>query len=227
MKFLCVETSSAQGFIALFSNEKKEKELIWDQGQHSEKLPQNILPFLNKERVLDIDFIAVNYGPGRFTGIRAGVNFAKTLSYTLSCPVYSCCSLRIMAQPYLEKQDKPVLCLMEAFGGRFYTAIYQKTEQTVQTLSSPSALSKEQIENCVQQNVLCVGDVYEKKRNLFSQKLQQQIQMCSHSLITPSIFSAMVLSEWKKEDLQNWESVEPLYLRVPGILREKTKQTID
>ena len=223
MRFLCVETSNVQGFIALFSNEKKEKELIWDQGKHSEKLIQNIQPFLNKDRNLDVDFIAVNYGPGRFTGIRAGVNFAKTLSYTLSLPIYPCCSLRIIAQPYLEKQNKPVLCLMEAFGGQCYTAIYQKTDSTVQTLLQPSALSKEQIEHYVQQDMLCVGDVYEKKQNLFSPKFQEKIQ--SYSMITPSIFSKMVLSEWKKEDLENWEKLEPLYLRVPGVLREKKEQT--
>ena len=214
-----------QGFIAVFSNEKKEKELIWNQGQHSEKLPQNIQPFLNKDRSLDIDFIAVNYGPGRFTGIRAGVNFAKTLSYTLSIPVYSCCSLRIMAQPYLEKQNKPVLCLMEAFGDRFYTAVYQQSENTIQTLVEPSALSKEQVEHQVQQDLLCVGDVYERKKNLFSQKFQEQVQESFTGLITPSIFSAMVGAEWKKESLQHWQEVEPLYLRVPGVLRENTKQT--
>ena len=214
-----------QGFIAVFSNEKKEKELIWDQGQHSEKLPQNILPFLNKDRNLDIDFIAVNYGPGRFTGIRAGVNFAKTLSYALSIPVYSCCSLRIMAQPYLEKQNQSVLCLMEAFGDRFYTAVYQKSKNTIQTLVEPSAFSKEQVEEQVQQDVLCVGDVYEKKKNLFSKKFQEQVQQSFMSLINPSIFSAMVRAEWKRESLQNWQDVEPLYLRVPGVLREKTKQT--
>ena len=225
MKFLCVETSNTQGFIALFSNEKKEKELIWDQGKHSEKLAQNIQPFLNKDHTLDVDFIAVNYGPGRFTGIRAGVNFSKTLSYALSLPVYLCCSLRIMAQPYLEKQNKPVLCLMTAFGGQFYTAVYQKTGSAVQTLLQPSAFSKEQIDPYVQQDILCIGDVCENNQNLFSQKFQAKIQ--PYSMITSSVFSKMVLSEWKKEDLEKWEKVEPLYLRVPGVLKEKKNKSMD
>ena len=37
---------------------------------------QPLTPYLRQ-----LDFIAVDVGPGRFTGIRTAVNFAKTLSY--------------------------------------------------------------------------------------------------------------------------------------------------
>ncbi len=221
MKYLCIETTGIQGFIALFSDGKKEKELIWSSERHSEKLIQNILPFFNKAQTLDIKFIAVNQGPGRFTGIRIGVNFSKVLAYYLSCPIYPCCSLRIMSHSYLKKQDKPVLCLMEAFGEKFYLAIYQKINQKVQTLLKPVALSKNQIENYIQQPMLCIGDVYEKKKFLFSKKTQEFLQFHQSKEISSLEFSSTVLAEWKEEDLQNWSEVEPLYLRVPGVLKKR------
>ena len=217
MKYLCIETSSSVGFISLFLNQKKEKEISWQEEKHSEKIVQSLQPFLNQ----DIDFIAVDIGPGRFTGIRIGVNCAKTLAYILSCPLFPCVSLRILAQPYFQKTQKPVLCLMEAFGEKFYAAVYKKTSnQKIQTLLNPISFSVKQVEERVQQPVLCVGDVYEKKQSLFSKTFQNFVEPQTYQRITSKAFSSVVCSEWKKEDLQNWSDLEPLYLRVPGVLKK-------
>ena len=216
VRYLCIETTSSYGFIALFSDKKKEKEIKWFSQQHSELIVQNIEPFLNKKSNLDIQFIAVDQGPGRFTGVRIGVQFSKVLAYYLSCPIYPCCSLRIMAQPYMEKQDKPVLCLIEAFGKKFYSAVYQKSDHQVQTLLQPSALTSEQIDSYVQQEMLCVGDVYKKKKFLFSEKTHQNLLYCDSKEINSADFSSTVLMEWKQKELTDWKQIEPLYLREPG-----------
>lgn len=216
MRYLCIETSNSSGFLSLFSDQKKEKEISWESEKHSEKIVQSLEPFLNQS----IDFIAVDRGPGRFTGIRTAVNCAKTLAYVLSCPVFSCTSLRIQAEDSLEKTQKPVICLMEAFGEKFYVAAYQRINQKVKTLLEPVSFSKQQVEEWIQQAVVCVGDVYEKKKSLFSKKTQSLIESKKYQNINSKDFSSVVCREWKKENLQNWSTLEPLYLRVPGVLKK-------
>lgn len=216
VKYLCIETTGSCGFIALFSDKKKEKEIVWSHPQHSELLVQNIESFLNKERTLDVQFIAVDQGPGRFTGVRAGVQFAKVLAYYFSCLIYPCCSLRIMAQSFLETQEKPVLCLIDAFGKKFYSAVYQRFNNQIQTLLNPSALTADQVDSYVQQDMLCIGDVYEEKQFLFSEKTRRCLHFVKNKEINSADFSSAVLMERQYKFLQDWRRVEPLYLREPG-----------
>ena len=80
MKYLCIETSGRRlGFTAVFSDSKKEFEYQWKEEWHSEHITKSLQPLTPYFRQLN--FIAVDIGPGRFTGIRVAVNFAKTLSY--------------------------------------------------------------------------------------------------------------------------------------------------
>lgn len=215
MKYLCIETSShALGFVSVFSDLKKELEYKWEGELHSENITQSLQslnPYLKK-----LKFIAVDIGPGRFTGIRVAVNFAKTLSYYLKIPLYPCHSLRIMAEPYLQK---PVLCMMEAFGQMFYTSIYRRKNDHVETVLSPSVLSFAQLEEKITEPITAVGDVFEKYE--FSKSLIKNFLTSTHeSYISPDIFSQVVFQEWNKEKLQDWSEIEPCYLRVPGVIRK-------
>lgn len=44
--------------------------------------------FKNKVELSEIDAIAVNRGPGSYTGVRVGVTVANTLGWTLNIPVF-------------------------------------------------------------------------------------------------------------------------------------------
>lgn len=51
----------------------------------------------NNLEIKDVNRIAVDKGPGSFTGIRIGVTIAKVLAYSLNIPIVSLTSLEIMA----------------------------------------------------------------------------------------------------------------------------------
>ena len=156
---------------------------------------------------------------GRFTGIRTAVNFAKTLSYYLKIPVYPCHSLRMIAEPYLKDS---VLCIMEAFGQMFYTALYQKRKRRVKTLLSPSVLSFNELEDRVREPVTAVGDVFDKYD--FSKSPMKEFLKPVHQYhISPDVFSQVVCQEWDKEKLRSWRDVEPCYLRVPGVVKKNNE----
>lgn len=215
MKYLCVEASGpALGFSAVFSGSKKEFEYRWEKGLHSENITKSLkslTPYFKS-----LEFIAVDIGPGRFTGIRTAVNFAKTLAYYLKIPLYPFHSLRLIAEPYLTKGS--VLCIMEAFGQMFYTAIYQKRNNRVETLLDPCVLSLAQLEEKVKEPLTAVGDVF-KKYDFSKSSMHSFLRPVSEYLIFSSVFAQVVLQEWDKNKLRPWHEIEPCYLRVPGVIK--------
>lgn len=220
MKYLCVETSGITGFVSLFSNSKKEFEYTLNAKGHSEKIVlklPSLLSHLEKTNS-KIKFIAVDTGPGRFTGLRVGVNFSKTLAYYLKIPIYPCCSLRIMVDPYLKDKEEPVVCLMEAFGQMFYMGIYKRSKNGVENIISPLAVYINELEKYITQPMLCVGDVYSKKYNLFPKKIRNYLNPVEDYFISPESFSRTILSEWSLDRLQSWHEVKPCYLRIPGLV---------
>ncbi len=217
MKYLCIETSQSIGFVALFHNQKKEFEHKWNEHLHSENIVDSLktlLPLLDSS----IEFIAVNTGPGRFTGIRAGVNFAKVLSYYLKRPLYPCVSLRIMVENHLHHYKCPIISILEAFGQMYYTGIYQKTNQGIITLLPPQALPLKQLQKYISNPMVGVGDIFNKSD--FSGTFFQNLKLKKPIPITPKLFSQYIRSHWNEKNLQNWQTIEPCYLRLPSVINK-------
>ena len=217
MNYLCVETSQSSGFIALFHNQKKDLIYQWNERLHSEKILDSLkilYPLLDSS----IDFIAINIGPGRFTGIRSGVNFAKVLSYYLKCSLYPFNSLRIIAENQLCQQKEPVVSILEAFGQMYYVGIYQKINSQITTLLSPQALSLEQLRQHISHPMVGVGDIFHKTE--FSQSPLKSLKLRESILITPQLFSRYIKTYWDKTNLKSWKEVEPCYLRLPTVINK-------
>ena len=67
-------------------------------GKHKNILIDEIKKFFTEIKVTpnDIDKMIVGVGPGRYTGIRVGVTFAKTFAYSTKCLLYSFPSLDLL-----------------------------------------------------------------------------------------------------------------------------------
>ncbi len=103
MKVLGIETSGNIGGIAVC----RDKHIIVarDFGagmRHGRELVPSIKALLNEVgwKPGDIDLVAVDIGPGSYTGLRIGVTCARTLSYALNRPVIDVPVFDVLAENY-------------------------------------------------------------------------------------------------------------------------------
>lgn len=79
----------------------------------------------NNFKLNNLNFIAVNIGPGNFTSLRIGINVSQGLSLALNIPIITMSSLFIIADRVFRKyKKKKILILIDAKMNKFYFASY-------------------------------------------------------------------------------------------------------
>jgi tRNA threonylcarbamoyladenosine biosynthesis protein TsaB len=71
-----------------------------------------------------VDFLAVDAGPGNLSSVRAGVSYVNGLAFSLGRPVLPVNSLEALAHA-TGVTDVAVLCLRNAGGGNVYAGLYR------------------------------------------------------------------------------------------------------
>jgi tRNA threonylcarbamoyladenosine biosynthesis protein TsaB len=93
----------------------------------------------------EIGRIAVDIGPGLFTGLRVGVATAKALASALDIPIVGCSSLDLLAHPH-RREGRVVAAVVDAKRGEVFWALYRPapegmTPVTEATVSAPDVLA--------------------------------------------------------------------------------------
>jgi tRNA threonylcarbamoyl adenosine modification protein YeaZ len=114
---LAFDTALDKMYVVLRRNGKTVQSKIVETTQsryHSAELIPTIQEVLRESNFVpqDIDLIAVNIGPGSFTGIRACVTVARTMAQQLGCKVEGVSSLEILSK--LNPTDQPTIVVMDA-----------------------------------------------------------------------------------------------------------------
>jgi tRNA threonylcarbamoyladenosine biosynthesis protein TsaB len=144
---LGVATATSQVGVALGGPDGPLASLQVRQGRrHAELLAPAIetLTGMAGIRMRQIGRIAVDLGPGLFTGLRVGVATAKALAAALDIPIVGCTSLELLAHPH-RRQGRLVAAVVDAKRGEVFWALYQPGPGGVSlvaeaTVSSPDVL---------------------------------------------------------------------------------------
>jgi len=101
MLVLGIETSQRTGWVSLSSDEicLEERRLDASGHRHAQALPLVAGELLAAHGLTpaQLNLLAVSVGPGSFTGLRVGVVFAKTLAWSIGCPVAAVDTLTAVA----------------------------------------------------------------------------------------------------------------------------------
>ncbi len=127
MKVLAVSTSSNNCSVSLLEDDKLIKELnICNEKTHSEKFMPLIDELLTSTNtsLSNIALIAVDNGPGSFTGIRIGIATIKAIAEFRNIPVVGCSSLEGLA--YNVTGFDYICSLIDARNNQVYAGIFDK-----------------------------------------------------------------------------------------------------
>ena len=227
---LLVETSNRAGSMGLCEWKSKArlqtKKLLtlktWPASSHSQFITeafQNMLKESGKT-FSDLNGVVVSTGPGRFTSLRVGISFAKTLAFIQKIAVYPLSSLRILAEPEVKQTTQPVLTLLNAFKNSLFAAVYQKDTKTgeVKTVLNPCVVVPEKLPSLLlKSEYCCVGEGYKAYEKQLSKEVKKKLILKSKDFPRAQdmadVLSATTLSPVP------WKELKPLYLRSPVTLK--------
>ena len=97
MNYLAIDTSTDICSVSIFCNSKCDTLVNEGTKDHSEYLPIFVKKLL-KNNSININFIALNIGPGSFTGLKIGSSFSKGLAKALDVPIVPVNSFDILSR---------------------------------------------------------------------------------------------------------------------------------
>ncbi|MFT7661659.1 MAG: tRNA threonylcarbamoyladenosine biosynthesis protein TsaB, partial [Gammaproteobacteria bacterium] len=122
MNILAIDTVTQACSVALLTETQRYQQARFEANTHS-AFVLGMVDGVLKEAALslaDIDLIAVNNGPGSFTGIRIGVGVAQGLAYGANIPVLGINALAVLAAQSTESGS--ILSMIDARMGQVYWA---------------------------------------------------------------------------------------------------------
>ncbi len=162
MLILGITTSTAQVGCAIGGHEGVLGAIHSARGRrHAETLTPAIEFLCRQSRVelSDIGAIAVDLGPGMFTGLRVGVAAGKALSHARRLPMIGVTSLDLLAFP-LRHSSRRIVCALDAGRGEIFHASYRQSPGGVQRITSPQVASPDELASELQaagEEVLLAG----------------------------------------------------------------------
>jgi tRNA threonylcarbamoyladenosine biosynthesis protein TsaB len=217
---LGIDTATPQTSIAIGTERGTIAEMALATGtrSHEEILVPAVEHLMNwsDTSLRHVSGIAVGIGPGLFTGLRVGVETARTLAQFLSVPIVSTPSLDILAFP-LRDARRSIGAVIDARRGEVFYGLYRPTPGGITRIGgfivcSPEALVAEL--QARREEVVLVGDGALRYRQQLA-TLGGQVEFASTALANPRAASLVELTvpRLEREEFDRVLDVLPLYLR--------------
>jgi tRNA threonylcarbamoyladenosine biosynthesis protein TsaB len=137
MLLLAVESATETAAVALIDEEGALGSVVLARGRrHTETLVPAIETLCRRVGVTPVDLhaLAVDVGPGLFTGLRVGVGTVKALSFALDLPVVTASSLEVLAHAVAGSgatEGRLLVPVVDARRGEVFSARFRPAGGTV------------------------------------------------------------------------------------------------
>ncbi|MEO7556941.1 MAG: tRNA (adenosine(37)-N6)-threonylcarbamoyltransferase complex dimerization subunit type 1 TsaB [Acidimicrobiales bacterium] len=220
MLILGIETATQQVGVAIGGHEGVLAQAHTARGRrHAENLTPAI-EFVCRQARIDlheVSCVAVDIGPGLFTGLRVGIAAAKAMASALRVPMIGVSSLDLLAFP-VRFSPRLIVAVIDARRGEVFHALYRQVPGGVQRVSEPSCSTADDLASdllAARDDILLVGDGALRYIEAFEGL--DKVEVADQGLAYPSGSSLVQLAHaqaLREEWVKPWE-LSPLYLRKP------------
>ena len=146
----------------------------------------------------DISVVAVDVGPGLYTGLRVGVMTSVTIAHTLGLPMIAVSSLDVIAFG-LRFTDGLVAAVIDARRNEVFWSVYKSGSACVTRLSAPKVASPDEAASKIvsyEDQVLMAGDgAVQYARAFTGLSNVQNVQVADKGFAYPSAESLLFLAK--------------------------------
>lgn len=217
MIILGIETATSQVGCALGGVEGCIASFHATKGRrHAETLVPAIQFVCEQARVewKEVSVVAVDIGPGLFTGLRVGIATAKAIAQTLRVPMVGLSSLDLLAFP--QRQGSGLIAtVVDARRGEVFCALYRPVPGGVQRVTPARVCSPEELASelmAMGEDCLLVGDGAIRYRQVFD---DGDLVLADNGFAYPSASSLVELAHPRaiREEFVQPSELSPMYLR--------------
>lgn len=189
--------------------------------RHAESLTP-MISFVMKQaeiEMADLSAIAVDVGPGLFTGMRVGMATAQSIAWTLELPMVPVCSLDAVAMNADWSEDL-VAASLDARRGEVYWAVYrmrgigfEPQRITEPVVTSPEDLAIHLADRAEQ--LTCVGSGFVRHHEYFESAPWANLAGVETQFPTARNVVALAAHRLAADDTVTASTITPMYLRAP------------
>lgn len=218
MLILGIETATEQVGVALGGHEGVIATFEVVRGRRHAEILTPAIEFVCRQAGIELEEIgcvAVDVGPGLFTGMRVGLSAAKALALALRIPMIGISSLDLLAFPN-RHTDRVVVPVIDARKNEVFWAMYRQVPGGVQQVSAPAVGPVDELIADLlarSQEALCVGDGAEHHRDEILEGYHCEISTPVHP--SPGALVQLAHARALREDWVRPDEIEPIYLRPP------------
>lgn len=189
--------------------------------RHAEALTP-MIEFVMKQAevaMTDVSAVAVDIGPGLFTGMRVGMAAAQSIAWALELPMVPICSLDAVAMN-ADWSDNVVAAALDARRGDVYWALYRMrgVGAEPQRLTEPVVSTPEDLAVHIAdrgEEVVCAGSGFERHKELFDSLTFAQFLGDAGRFPLATQVVALATHRIAADDTVLPGAIEPMYLRAP------------
>ena len=217
MLLLALDTATEKGSLALVAEDRVLMEYSLDShNAYLTCLMPGVAAILRKsgKEAADLTAVAVSTGPGNFTGLRIGLATAKTLAWSLNCPLVPVPTLEVLAARFPFSPD-PIGVLMDAKRGEVFWGLFRCPEDRPQVLEGPLRLPVAELPARLRPPLLLTGPGLDAHRETLARLLPPEIAWAPPEMRLPR---ASTLAHLARHHLKLGLTANPAQL-VPTYLR--------
>ncbi len=168
-------------------------------------------------KLQEVSCIAVDLGPGLYTGLRVGISSAMAMAYALEVPMIGVSSLDLLAFA-VRYTNRLIVTAIDARRSELFYACYRQVPGGIQRVTEPQVGTPTDLAtelSATNSETLLVGDGARRYYETFASL--QKTEIAEQGLAHPSAASLVQLAHARavrEEFVKPWE-LRPIYLRVP------------